>query len=145
MSMRSAFCSTVAVAILGLTAALGGQRAHVDVTPTQPVALSVLGLDFVDTSGEPTDQTAAHQRAADFVSALQRDLVANGQYRVVPMSCGSAPCEPVMNPAELQKAARAAGARFVVLGSVHKMSTLVRWAKIQVADEEQGELFLIGC
>jgi TolB-like protein len=64
------------------------------------------------------------------VSALRRDLV---------------PCEPVMNPAELQKAARAAGARFVVLGSVHKMSTLVRWAKIQVADEEQGELFLIGC
>ena len=133
------------LAILGLTAALGGQRAQADVAPTQPVALSVLGLDFVDTSGEPTDQTAAHQRAADFVSALQRDLVANGQYRVVPMSCGSAPCEPVMNPAELQKAARADGTRFVVLGGVHKMSTLVQWAKIQVADEEQGGSFLIGC
>ena len=60
--------------------------------------------------GEPTDQTAAHQRrAAEFVSALQRDLAASGRYRIVPMSCGSAPCEPTMNPFELQKAARAAG------------------------------------
>jgi TolB-like protein len=141
MSMRGALCSTLALANLGLTAAFGGQGARADVAPAQPVALAVLNLDYVDTSGEPTDQTAAHhQRAADFVSALQRDLAANGQYRVVSMSCGSAPCEPVMNPVELQKAARAAGARFVVLGGVHKMSTLVQWAKIQVADEEQGRI-----
>ncbi len=139
--MRRALWSAVAITILGLTTALGGHGARADVAPTQPVALAVLDLDYVDTSGEPTDQTAAHQRrAADFVSALQRDLAANGQYRVVPMSCGSGPCEPVMNPAELQKAARAAGARFVLLGGVHKMSTLVQWAKIQVADEEQGRI-----
>ena len=139
--MRRAVCSAVAITILGLTTALGGHGTRADVAPTPPVALAVLDLDYVDTSGEPTDQTAAHQRrAADFVSALQRDLAANGRYRVVPMSCGSEPCEPVMNPAELQKAARAAGARFVLLGGVHKMSTLVQWAKIQVADEEQGRI-----
>jgi hypothetical protein len=139
--MRRAFCSAVAITILGLTTALGGHGACADVAPTQPVPLAVLDLDYVDTSGEPTDQTAAHQRrAADFVSALQRDLAANGQYRVVPMSCGSGPCESAMNSAELQKAARAAGARFVLLGGVHKMSTLVQWAKIQVADEEQGRI-----
>jgi Protein of unknown function (DUF2380) len=120
---------------------LGGQRAQADVATTQPVALAVLDLDYVDTSGEPTDQTTAHQRrAADFVGGLQRDLAANGQYRIVPMSCGSAPCEPVMSPAEIQKAARAAGAKFVLLGGVHKMSTLVQWAKIQIADEEQGRI-----
>jgi hypothetical protein len=140
MSMRGALCSTVAIAILGLTA-LGGQRAQADVAASQPVALAVLNLDYVDTSGEPTDQMAAHQRrAVDFVNGLQRDLPANGQYRIVPMSCGSAPCEPAMNPAELQKAAHAAGAKFVVLGGVHKMSTLVQWAKIQIADEEQGRI-----
>ena len=139
--MRGELWSAVAITILGLTTALWGHDARADVAPTQPVALAVLDLDYVDTSGEPTDQTAAHQRrAADFVSALQRDLAANGQYRVVPMSCGSGPCEPVMNPAELQKAARAAGARFVLLGGVHKMSTLVQWAKIQVADEEHGRI-----
>ena len=139
--MRNGLRSTVIVAILGLTATLGGRGRAGRVAPTQPAALAVLNLDYIDTSGEPTDQTSAHQRrAADFVSALQRDLAANGQYRVVSMSCGSEPCEPAMNPVELQKAARAAGARFVVLGGVHKMSTLVQWAKIQIADEEQGRI-----
>ncbi|HEY1862212.1 MAG TPA: DUF2380 domain-containing protein [Roseiarcus sp.] len=139
--MRSAFRSIVAIAAVGLAAALGGLRAQADVAPTQRATLAVLNLDYVDTSGEPTDQTAAHQRrAADFVSALQRDLAANGQYRIVPMSCGSAPCEPTMNPFELQKAARAAGAKLVLLGGVHKMSSLIQWAKIQIADEEQGRI-----
>ena len=138
--MRSAFRSTVAIAV-GLTATFGGQRARADGAATSPTTLAVLNLDYIDTSDEPVDQTAIHQRrAADFVSALQRDLAANGQYRIVPMSCGSEPCAPMMNPSELQKAARAAGARLVLLGGVHKMSTLVQWAKIQIADEEQGHV-----
>jgi len=45
-----------------------------------------------------------------------------------------------MNPSELQKAARAAGVKLVLLGGVHKMSTLVEWAKIQIADEERGQI-----
>jgi len=120
------------------------QSNHLDyagMQSTPPATLAVLNLDYVDTSGEPTDQTAVHQRrAADFVSALQRDLVASGQYRIVPMSCGSESCATLMNPSELQKAARAAGAKLVLLGGVHKMSTLVQWAKIQIADEEQGQV-----
>ena len=139
--MRRAFRSIVALATAASAAALGGFRAQADVAPTQPAALAVLNLDYVDTSGEPTDQTVVHQRrAADFVSALQRDLAANGQYRIVPMSCGSGPCDPAMNPSELQKAARAAGAKLVLLGGVHKMSSLVQWAKIQIADEDQGRI-----
>ena len=138
--MQSVFRSIAAFAAAALATALGGERAQANV-PTPPVALAVLNLEYVDTSGEPTDQTAAHQRrAADFVSALQRDLAANGQYRIVPLSCGSAPCEPAMNPLELQKAARAAGAKLVLLGGVHKMSSLIQWAKIQIADEEQGRI-----
>jgi hypothetical protein len=139
--MRSAFRSIVAVATVGLAGSLSGLHAQADVAPTQPAALAVLNLDYVDTSGEPTDQTAVHQRrAADFVSALQRDLAANGQYRIVPMSCGSAPCDPAMSASELQQAAHAAGAKLVLLGGVHKMSTLIQWAKIQIADEEQGQI-----
>jgi hypothetical protein len=139
--MYSALRSVAAVAAAGLAAALGAQPAQADVSPTQPVPLAVLNLDYVDTSGEPTDQTAAHQRrAAAFVSELRRDLAANGQYRIVPMSCGSAQCDPAMNPVELQKAARAAGAKFVLLGGVHKMSTLIQNAKIEIADEEQGRI-----
>jgi Protein of unknown function (DUF2380) len=138
--MRSPYWSIAAVATAALATALGGICAHAD-APPQPAALAVLNLDYVDTSGEPTDQTAAHERrAADFVSALQRDLAANGQYRIVPISCGSAPCDPAMDPSELRKAARAAGAKLVLLGGVHKMSSLVQWAKIEIADEDQGRI-----
>lgn len=138
--MHSAFHSVAAVAAVGFVAAIGAQHVQADV-PAQPVPLAVLNLDYVDTSGEPKDQSTDHQRrVADFVSALQRDLTAKGQFRIVPLSCGSAPCEPAMNPFELQKAARAAGAKLVLLGGVHKMSTLIQLAKIQIADEEQGRI-----
>ena len=139
--MHATLRSIAAAAVAGLAAALPGSRAEADVAPTQPVALAVLNLEYVDTSGEPTDQTAAHERrAADFVSALERDLAATGQYRIVPISCGAAPCDSATNPSELEKAARAAGAKLVLLGGVHKMSTLVQWAKIEIADEEQGRI-----
>jgi hypothetical protein len=111
--------SVVAIAALGVAAALGAQDALAG-EATQPIAMAVLNLEYVDTSGEPADQTAVHQRrAADFVSALQRDLTSNFQFRIVPKSCGSTPCEPTMNPAELQNAARAAGAKLVLHGGVH--------------------------
>ena len=45
-----------------------------------------------------------------------------------------------MNPLELQKAAHTAGAKLVLLGGVHKMSTLIQFAKIQIAGEEQGRI-----
>ena len=139
--MHAALRSIAAAAVAGLAAALPGSRAEADVASTQPVALAVLNLEYVDTSGEPTDQTAAHERrAADFVSALERDLAATRQYRIVPISCGAAACDSATNPTELEKAARAAGAKLILLGGVHKMSTLVQWAKIEIADEEQGRI-----
>jgi Protein of unknown function (DUF2380) len=139
--MRAALRSIAAAALAALAAALPGLRAEADVAPKQPVAMAVLNLEYLDTSGEPADQTAAHQRrAADFVSALERDLAATGQYRIVPISCGAAPCDSATNPAEVEKAARAAGAKLVLIGGVHKMSTLVQWAKIEIADEEQGRI-----
>ena len=139
--MQNAFRIVAAVAAVALATAVGGQRAQADTAPAEPAALAVLNLDYVDTSGEPRDQTAAHQRrAADFVSALQRDLASNGQYRIVPMSYGAAPCKSEMSPSDIQKAARAAGAKLVLIGGVHKMSSLVQWAKIQIADEEQGRI-----
>lgn len=133
--------SVAAVAALGLAVVLGGRCAQADLPATQPVALAVVPLDYVDTSGEPTDQTAAHQRrAVDFISALEHDLSANGQYRIVSISCGSAPCEATTSPSEVEKAARAAGARFVLIGGVHKMSTLIEWAKIEIADEDEERI-----
>jgi Protein of unknown function (DUF2380) len=118
-----------------------GGSSYANVAATQPVALAIVPLDYVDTSGEPVDQSAAHQqRAGAFVSDLQRDLAAGGQYRVVPIDCGAEPCTSRTNPVELQKAARAAGVKLALLGGVQKMSTLVQWAKIEIADEDGGKV-----
>ncbi len=58
----------------------------------------------------------------------------------MPIDCGAEPCTSRTNPLELQKAARAAGVKLVLLGGVQKMSTLVQWAKIQIADEDGGQV-----
>jgi len=103
--------------------------------------MAIVGLDYVDTSGEVSNQKAAHQRRLQaFAKALQRDLAASGRYRFVPISCGAEPCSSRMNPFELQKAAHAAGAKLVLIGGIHKMSTLIQWAKIQIIDEDQGHV-----
>jgi len=38
------------------------------------------------------------------------------------------------------KAAHAAGADFVLVGGIHKMSTLVQWAKAEVIDLRSGQI-----
>jgi hypothetical protein len=109
----------------------------------EPVAAAILDLDYVDTSGESKDQTAEHaRRLREFSEALGRDLVASGKYRIVPIVCGARPCSPRDAMADLQSAARAAGVRLVVFGGVHKMSTLVQWAKIKIADMERDRMVL---
>jgi hypothetical protein len=94
-------------------------------TGTAQIGLAVADFSFLDTSGEPTDQTAAHaQRLADFMTALRRDLAADGRFRLV-----LAP-KADETPEALVEAAKAAGAEFLVLGGIHKLSTLVQWAKV---------------
>jgi len=138
---RPRVTAAAVVAALCLTGRFDPARAEAAGEAAAAVPIAVVELDYVDTSGEVRDQTADHQRRLrDFTNALQRDLAASGQYRIVPMSCGSAPCEPATPPSELQRAAHQAGARLVLFGGVHKMSSLVQWAKIQIADEERGQI-----
>lgn len=108
----------------------------------EPPAVAVIDFDYFDTSGEPRDQTAEHaRRLGDFMSALRRDLAALGGYRVVSLTCDDAPCVIGRTPpGELFAAARKAGARFILYGGVHKMSTLVQWAKTQLVDVENNRL-----
>lgn len=111
--------------------------------PPEPIATTILDLDYVDTSGESKDQTAEHaRRVRDFSQALGRDLAASGKFRIVPIACGDRPCSPRDAMDELQSAARAAGVRLVVFGGVHKMSTLVQWAKIKIADIARDRIIL---
>jgi hypothetical protein len=111
-------------------------------TAPAPVAIAVLDFDYFDSSGEPRDQSADHaRRLNDFMSALRRDLVQGGGYRVVSLDCGTQPCAVgTTTPRELFDAAKKAGARLILHGGVHKMSTLVQWAKTQLIDVEEDRL-----
>jgi hypothetical protein len=107
-----------------------------------PIPIAVIDFDYRDTSGETRDGTTEHRmRLETFMSAIRSDLASSGKYRVVSISCGVEPCAiESTTPSELFDKAKRAGARLMLYGGVHKMSTLVQWAKVQVVDVEADRL-----
>lgn len=100
-------------------------------------ALTVSVDDFIylDTSNEPTDQTAAHEkRLQAFMTALRDDLTADRRFELVPSSCVSN-C-PTDGPAlrDRLRAASQAGTQILIIGTVHKVSTLVQAAGTAAID-----------
>jgi hypothetical protein len=81
-------------------------------------AETTIALDdfsYTDTSAEPVDQSAAHERRLQaFMVALRRDIAADPRYRLTP---------------SVEE-----GAAFEVIGGIQKTSTLVQWAKVAVID-----------
>ena len=98
-------------------------------------AVMVDDFSYLDTSGEPIDQTAAHQRRLQaFVAALKHDVATDQRLRLVSPSCVAAcPAADAPPAARLQMAA-AAGAGIVITGGVQKLSTLVQWARVAAID-----------
>ncbi|PJG54041.1 hypothetical protein CVM73_16615 [Bradyrhizobium forestalis] len=79
------------------------------------IGVAMDDFSYTDTSAEPTNQTAAHERRlAAFMAALRRDIDADQRYRLVPSAQD--------------------GAAFKVIGGIQKTSTLVQWAKVAVID-----------
>ncbi len=123
-------------AVMGLVLGLGIPCAGSG-TPTGPgIGIAIIDFTYVDTSHEPTDQAAVHQkRLQAFMTALRRDFAADGRFHLVPVSCELERCtENGAAPADLLRAASAAGATMLVVGGIHKLSTLVQWAKVDAID-----------
>ena len=80
-------------------------------------------------------------RLSVFMSALKDDLAAGGKFRVLIPACTPDPCSR-SSGSELLKAANATGADFLMVGGIHKMSTLVQWAKAEVIDLRTGQIVL---
>ncbi|WP_431203705.1 DUF2380 domain-containing protein [Bradyrhizobium betae] len=79
------------------------------------IGVAMDDFSYTDTSAEPANQTAAHERRLSaFMAALRRDIGADGRYR------------PVASAED--------GAAFKVIGGIQKTSTLVQWAKVAVID-----------
>ena len=138
--------SELADCVLGLAwlvlVLIASPPARSEESPARPVPIAVADLDYIDTSGEPTDQRAAHQaRLQAFASAVRTALAQDGRYRLVTLVCPQSRCAAgEMSPADLIETARAAGAKRLLYGGIRKMSTLIQNAKIQVVDIEERKL-----
>ncbi len=130
----------VLASCLWLTPACG--RAEESRAKAQCVAVAVIDFDYIDTSGEERDQRMEHAaRLGGFMNALRGDLAKSAAFRIVTPTCGSEPCESAsLGDGSLLASARAAGADIVLVGGVHKMSTLVQWAEIMVIDAASGRV-----
>jgi hypothetical protein len=102
----------------------------------KPPVLAVAGIEYIDTSGEVIDQSADHlRRLRAFEAALRTDLAAGGKLRSADLDCPPNACSVGdLDAGQLLGKAQAAGADFLLIGSVHKMSTLVQWAKFDIID-----------
>lgn len=136
--MRSATLAIATTILAASTLGLSPMRARAEAG--RETTIAVLDFDYSDSSGEAKDQRGEHEaRLQEFSRALRRDLKETGAFRVVLPDCGAEPCSVKrLTPEELFEAARKAGARLVLYGGVHKMSTLVQWARVQVVDVEKN-------
>jgi hypothetical protein len=104
-------------------------------TADHALAVSVDDFIYIDTSNEPTDQTAVHEkRLRAFMTALRDDVTTDRRFELVPSSC--APNCPTDGPAlrDRLRAASQAGAQILIIGGLHKMSTLVQLAQTAAID-----------
>jgi hypothetical protein len=129
--------SLIAMTGLSVPAPVSAQ----EVSPA-PIPLAVADFDYTDTSGETRDQKEAHAALlGDFADRLRDRLAKSGKYRIVNLQCRQLPCSAATtDPAELIVAARTAGARLLVYGGIHKMSTLVQFGKAQAVDLQADRL-----
>jgi Protein of unknown function (DUF2380) len=100
-------------------------------TAGHALAVSVDDFIYIDTSNEPTDQTAVHdKRLQAFMTALRDDVTADRRFELVPSSCTHTSNCPTEGPAlgDRLRAASEAGTEILIIGIVHKMSTLVQVA-----------------
>ncbi|MDE2578168.1 MAG: DUF2380 domain-containing protein [Hyphomicrobiales bacterium] len=109
-----------------------------------PIKIAVADFDYVDTSGEPNNQTDKHTALMTmFMRATRDGLTASGRFDTVALTCPKTPCTAASTPPqELLDAAKASGAQLLVYGGVHKMSTLVQSGKMQAIDLKQDRLVI---
>jgi hypothetical protein len=121
---------------------LGGEALAAERAAVIPAV--VADFDYYDTSGEALDQSAQHAaRVKIFADLLRDELAAHGRYRILPLTCPEPACSAGrMDANELMHAARRSGARLLVYGGIHKESTLVQWAKVEVVDLNDNKLLL---
>jgi len=126
--------------LLGLCLVPPGVRAAATDTFPPGTSIAVIDFEYADTSGEERDQHQEHDgRLRAFMAAVKRDLAAGDAYRVIEPICSPSPCAMSDSTKDdLLAAAGSAGARLVLSGGFHKMSTLVQFARTEVIEVASG-------
>lgn len=136
--LRMACLALSAAAIGYFTIALGFAAG----TEAAGTAIAIVDFNYIDTSGEVRDQRAEHEaRLSVFMHTLKDDLAAGGKFRIIVPTCRPDPCSR-SSESELLEAARAGGADFLLVGGIHKMSTLVQWTKAEMIDVRSSQIVL---
>ena len=109
-----------------------------------PVSVAVADFDYTDSSGEVTDQRAAHaERLRCLKTAIIDDLKKSPRFAASPLACSAAPCSAdKLDQSGIVAAAKAQNARYVIFGGVRKMSTLTQWGEVGVMDTATGKAAL---
>jgi len=106
------------------------------VDAAEPVTLAITDFDFRDTSGEVRDQSAEHARRLDALGITLRESLSAGRaMTVVPLACQAGRCTARTAGLEaVSIEAKEAGAKYLLIGEVQKLSTLVGGVKFAVLD-----------
>ena len=103
---------------------------------TGKAPLALAHFDFRDTSGEVDDQSAAHEaRLTSLNETLHAGLAGNPEITLVDLTCEMERCthrSPGLDA--LVGQAMASGAQYLLIGEVHKVSTLIGRANLAVLD-----------
>lgn len=139
--MQQSHLSSRTVATLLLALGLAFAYSESALTQGEGLKIAITDFAYVDTSGEPTDQVALHRkRLQAFMTALRADLERDAALHLLPSSC-----PPLCNgdggtPTDQLRAAAGAGAKVLVTGGIHKVSTLVQWAKVTAFDVDANRV-----
>ncbi len=106
-----------------------------------PELVAVADIGFTDSSGEAADQRAAHEtRRLALTQDVRGDIGKEGRLRGLSLACDGACRLDAQGVEALRQRALQEGARFLLVGSVHKMSTLVLSMRVAVLDAATGKL-----
>ena len=136
MPVQTAVLSVVVLVML----VLGSFPSRADPVP----GFAMLPIKMLDTSGEPTDQSAEHAaRLSAMAGSLSARLAGGERYRIVGVTAEAmALACPEETPACILAAAEERGASLAFLGVVHKSSTLIMQMFARVVDTATGATLL---
>lgn len=110
---------------------------------TEKMTLALAQFDFQDTSGEDQDQSAEHEaRLRSLNETLYSGLAGNQEIAFVHLTCEMERCtHRIPGLAVLTRQAKTAGAQYLLVGEIHKVSTLIGRVRLAVLDLNDDNKF----